>query len=384
LRRGAAAAADAGKIGESGMIAESALMAEVEYGIASASTDRRGEMARQLTDLFLDRGDEFSADDLSVFDEVIVRLVAAIEVAARALLAKRLAPLRNSPPQAIRALAFDDAIEVAGPVLAQSLRLDDRTLIEIARSKGQEHLFAISQRSSLSEAVTDVLVEVGDRDVVLSTVDNYGATLSDLGFSLLVSRAESDDTLAEFVGSRPEIPAHLLTTLVAKASTVVRSKLEAAHPRAKAEVRRAVAEAAMSVEAQTLAAEPDYAAALISVENLRRSGRLGEQALSAFAKAGAYAETIAALAAMAAVPLSFIQQCMGRDPSETLMVVAKALELSRTTVEHILSLRAGKGFIVRHDIAQRLARFERLQASTAEEILQVYRSRAQTKTTFSA
>jgi uncharacterized protein (DUF2336 family) len=360
------------------MTAELAFIMEVDSAIANASARRRGEMLRKVTDLFVREPEVFTGEDLlSIFDDVIIRLAAEIEQSARALLAKRLAPIRNSPPQIIRVLAFDDAIEVAGPVLAQAARLDDRTLVEIARTKGQRHMLAISQRGSLSESVTDVLVELGDREVLLNTVDNYGATLSDLGFLLLVRRSEGDDMLAEVVGSRPEIPSHLLVALVAKASQAVRAKLEASHPRATAEVRRAVAEAAGRVEARVASTSFDYTAALTSIVNLQQSGRLDEGALAAFAKSGAYAEITAALAVMSDLPLQFVERAMTRDRSETLVVLAKAIGLSWSTVNEILLLRAKKGFLAPGEIVPRLARFERLQSATAQEIIRLHRTRAQ-------
>jgi uncharacterized protein (DUF2336 family) len=239
---------------------------------------------------------------------------------------------------------------------------------------------AISRRGSLSEAVTDVLVAFGDREVVLDTVDNYGASFSDQGFSVLVRRSEGDDMLAEFVGSRPEIPSHLLSTLVAKASETVRIKLEAAHPRARTEVRLAVAEASGRLDERLLCASHDYAAALASVEALQQSGLLNERALAAFAKDGAYLETTAALATMCDLPLQFVELSMARDPSETLLVLAKSLDLSRSTVNEMLLLRAKKGLISRGEIAPRLSRFERLKSATAQEIVRVLRVRAQANT----
>jgi uncharacterized protein (DUF2336 family) len=362
------------------MTAELSFMKDVENAIAGASTNRRGEMARKVTDLFVSRSDEFSAEDLSVFDDVIVRLTAEIEEHALALLSRRLAPIRNAPPRIIRLLALDDDIEVAGPVLAQSAQLTDQALIEIAKTKGQAHMLAIAQRGSLSEAVTDVLVELGDREVVLNAVDNYGANFSDHGFTVLVSRSEGDDLLAELVGSRPEIPSPLLTALVAKASLAVRAKLEASHPRAKAAVHRAVAEAASRIEAQVASTALDYTAAMKAVESLRQSGQLNESALASFAKTGAYPETIATLATMSNLPLQYVEQAMGRDRSEALMVIAKAVNLSWATAQEILLLRAEKGVISRSEIVQRLARFERLQSATAQEIVRVLRSRTQAKT----
>jgi uncharacterized protein (DUF2336 family) len=99
-------------------------------------------------------------------------LIDHIETSAKTLLSNRLAPIDTAPPLTIRALAFDDVIEVAGPVLSQSARLDDKTLIENARSKSQAHLMAISTRKVLSGAVTDVLVQRGNDEVVQSTVNN--------------------------------------------------------------------------------------------------------------------------------------------------------------------------------------------------------------------
>jgi uncharacterized protein (DUF2336 family) len=81
----------------------------------------------------------------------------------------RLAPIANAPPRTIHKLAFDDEIEVAGPVLSQSERLTEAALIESAKLKGQDHMLAISRRRTLGEAVTDILIERGDQQVLLST-----------------------------------------------------------------------------------------------------------------------------------------------------------------------------------------------------------------------
>ena len=132
----------------------------------------------------------------------------------------------------IHMLAFDDDIEVASPVLAQSPRLDDRDLVIAGRNKSQQHLFAIAHRPSLSETVTDVLVERGDRDVVHSVVRNVGARFSDAGFRILVKRSADDDALATEVGLRSDIPRRHFLVLLDKASSAVRQRLVAENPQA--------------------------------------------------------------------------------------------------------------------------------------------------------
>jgi len=113
------------------------------------------------TDLLI--AGRYTEDEIWVFDEIIGRLEQEIEVAARTQLAKRLARADNAPLRVIKKLAFDDSIDVAGPVLQQSERLDTRALIATARSKSQLHLLAISRRKSIIEDVTDELVTRGNR-----------------------------------------------------------------------------------------------------------------------------------------------------------------------------------------------------------------------------
>jgi uncharacterized protein (DUF2336 family) len=131
------------------------------------------------------------------------------------------------PSNIVCKLAFDDAIEVAAPVLRHSERLGVEDLVANAKSKSQAHLLAISQRKSLHEDVTDVLVSRGDRDVVHSVAKNPGAKFSDSGFWRLVRRSEDDVVLMLEVGGRRDIPRHHFQKLIAKASDEARARLAA-------------------------------------------------------------------------------------------------------------------------------------------------------------
>jgi uncharacterized protein (DUF2336 family) len=355
------------------MTPELTLLNQVEDAIANGSPSRRDKMLRRITDLFLVRAAVLNDQEIALFDDVLIRLTVEIELAARALLAVRLAPIRNAPPNIIRKLAFEDEIEVAGPVLSQSERLDDSTLVENAKQKGRDHLLAISRRRALSESITDVLVERGDRQVVLSTVENRGARFSNTGFAMLVGRSDGDDTLAERVGSRPEIPPALFMRLLAKASHAVRIKLEAAHPQAKREVRQVVAEVAAYIRADAL--HPPHQAAGPPLEPRHKLKAVTESELAAIASAGRLEDVAAALAWMCNLPLAFVEQAMKQDRAETLLILAKAVELSWSTVKAILSARASRRLSPPGEIAQCLARFERLSRETAEEIIQFYRRR---------
>ena len=121
------------------MIARSAssaesLLDELQATLTHGTVARRVEALRRVTDLFLGGAVDYSDEQVALFDDVFKCLIDHMEVSARALLANRLARIDNAPRETIRTLAFDDVIEVAGPVLSNSPSLNDDMLIEAARS----------------------------------------------------------------------------------------------------------------------------------------------------------------------------------------------------------------------------------------------------------
>src|ERR1700759_787819 len=201
-------------MGSKSAAAPESLLDELQNTLAHGTVARRVETLRRVTDLFINGAVDYSDEQVELFDDVFQCLMHHIETSAKALLSNRLAPVDRAPPLTIRALAFDDLIEVAAPVLSKSERLDDDALIETARNKSQAHLMAISTRKVLSGAVTDVLVLRGNDEVIHSTVNNPGAEFSERGFTRLVNRAESNDSLTTCVGLRPTIPRHLYLKLI--------------------------------------------------------------------------------------------------------------------------------------------------------------------------
>jgi uncharacterized protein (DUF2336 family) len=349
------------------------LLDELQATLAHGTVARRVETLRRVTDLFINGAVDYSDDQIALFDDVFQCLLVHIEVSAKALLSNRLAPIDTAPPQTIRTLAFDDIIEVAGPVLSQSMRLDDPTLIETARTKSQAHLLAISTRKVLSDAVTDVLVLRGNDEVVHSTVNNPGAEFSERGFTRLVTRAESDDDLATCVGLRPALPRYLYLKLLAKASETVRQRLEAANPMQAGEVPIAVREATRRARSAKSAITQQTAIAHALVKSLFEDGRLDEHQLTQFAEAGKFDEANAAVAALANVPVVIAESMMVESRAEGVMILAKVAGLSWSTVKTIINMRDELGGGEPTDINACKDTYERLRPSTAQQVLRFHR-----------
>jgi len=349
------------------------LLDELQTTLAHGTVARRVETLRRVTDLFINGVVDFSDEQIGLFDDVFQCLIQHIETSAKALLANRLAPIDSAPPRTIRALAFDDLIEVAAPVLSQSERLDDATLIETARHKSQAHLRAISVRRVLSDAVTDVLVLRGNDEVVQSTVNNPGAEFSESGFTRLISRAEGDDDLASCLGMRPTLPRHLYLTLLAKASATVRQRLEAANPQQAADVPAAVQEATRRARSAPSAITHETANAHALVKSLYEDGRLDEHQVASFATAGKFDEANAAIAVLARVSVSVAENMMVETRAEGVMILAKVSAMSWSTVNAIINMRDDLLGLEPADLQACKATYERLRPSTAQQVLRFHR-----------
>src|SRR5215468_1835144 len=221
---------------------------DLDEAILRGTAESRERALWHATDLLI--AGSYSEDEVLTFGKVIGRLAEEIEVAARAQLSERLARFDGAPVGVIHKLAFDDAIEVARPVLERSVQLDDATLIAAARSKSQSHLLAISRRKSIDETVTDVLVARGNRAVVNSVAGNAGARLSGSSLLHMVKRAEGDSILAEQLGLRKDVPRQLFQQLIAKASDDVRRRLERERPEMVDEIGASVVDVAGELQSK--------------------------------------------------------------------------------------------------------------------------------------
>src|SRR5579859_7569202 len=160
---------------------------EVEAALSSASETKRLAAVKRVTDLFLTSAGSFTAEQVDLFDNVLDRLIKTIELRAiadvsakiaLAELSEQLAPVSQAPPSVIRRLANHDEIAIAGPVLRDSARLSADDLVELARSKSEQHLLAIAGRWWLKEVVTDVLLARDYPSVSRRIVNNPGARVS--------------------------------------------------------------------------------------------------------------------------------------------------------------------------------------------------------------
>jgi len=306
--------------------------------LCNRTVGERSRVVRQVADLFLTHSNNCSADQVDLFDSVIMKMVGHIDQAVRVYLAERLAVIDNAPREVIKTLASDDAITVAGPVLTQSPALDEEFLVDSARTRSQEHLVAISLRKVVGQRVTDVLMDRGNDQVVLTLAQNNGAELSERGYSAMVERARDNWQLAQAVWYRPDIPRPHLVALFEKASEAVRHQFETESDRKIDAIAAAVRLARQQLEEASQEQSSAYADARQHIAKLKETGGLSEAHILSFARQGQFEEVVVAVAELGELPAIDTERMILDESHDRLFVVAKAIGLSWTCVRQILLL----------------------------------------------
>lgn len=351
------------------------LLSEIQNGELSKSPKRQVGALVQITDLFVAGSGNYSQDQIDLFDKVFNALVRIIELKTRIKLAQRVAISSDAPVPLVRALAFDDDIAVAGPILTQSSVLCDADIMLGARTQSQGHLFAIAQRPFLSEAITDILIERGEGNVVRAVVNNSGARISEHGFSDLVLKAGDDSELALHVGLRRDIPRHHVVKLLEIVSAEVRSKIVAAAPQLSGLVHDAVTEVIDEINDEVRNASSNHAKARIKVRRLKYWRELGEAKVHAAARAQDFEQAALALSILARCPIEVAERAVLLDNPGAVQIVAKAAACSWPTVRSLLTMRAADRRMSKMDIDLAEENYKQLDVRTAKRVLKFYESR---------
>jgi uncharacterized protein (DUF2336 family) len=351
----------------------SSFLRDLDEAVSRGTPESRKRALWHTTDLMITGG--YSDDEIWTFGEVIGRLADEIEVAARVQLSKRLARFDQAPINIIHRLAFDDEIEVAGPILRESEQLEPYALVANVCTKGQSHMLAIAQRNSIDQEVTDVLVTRGNQDVVKSVATNNGARFSEFGFLHMIQRAEGDSILAEQLGLRKDIPRHIFQQLIAKASDDVKKRLADERPDMTDQIQSSVSDVAGELQSKFGPVSRSHFVAKRVVATQHRQGNLNERSIALYATSHKLDEVTIGLSLLCALPGDVIERALFDKNREMLLILAKALDFSWPTIMALLFLGAKDHRITAKDLKDLESEFGRLNVATSRSVLQFYQSR---------
>lgn len=347
------------------------LIQELQDAISNESAERRIVTLRKVTDLFLRYGSLLTAEQIIIFDNILLGFIQDSEVEALIVLARKLATVSFAPLAVMRRLAIHCDARVATPILTSSKKLSNDDLLEVATTRGQGHLMAIAGRYALDTVLSDAMIELGDGEVRRRVAANPGASFTRGGFARLVAASKGDPLLAEKVGLRADLPAKQLRDLLDNTTSAIHTRLANKAPmQLRAEIQKHVDD--ISRQTKREAERPrNLRAAVDLVKQLEERRELTENKLAEFAVDRQYEVIVAMLAAMTSSPIALIEPLMRVHRHDGLITACRAADLSWETTEAVILSRLMSASDA--DLGQLHRKYEEMSFSSAKRALLIWR-----------
>ena len=260
------------------------------------SSDKRRELLRNVTDMFLADPAGLTGANCAAFDEIVGAVVSDLTTEVRSELSRTLSESPLPLGQTARQLAMDD-IEVARPMLERSAALTESDLLEVVATKSQDHMLAMTKRQSIGERISEALVARGEDTVVASLLSNNGAKIDRATYEKVAERAQTSTILQAPFVRRQSVPLDLLNDVYASVTTELRHEILKRYENVSPQELDAALERSKNRLAKVYGAlPPDFDAAQRHLRKLEREGQLKPALLVRLMREGAESRTLFLLA----------------------------------------------------------------------------------------
>ena len=243
---------------------------DVSKLMSDPSADNRAKTAAKVAGDF-DSG-ALSDSERQIAEEIFRFMVKDAEVRVREALAQNLKESPDLPHDVALSLA-QDVDQVALPILQFSDVLTDDDLIEIIQSQSEDKQTAIAGRSSVSDSVSEALVDTGNEKAITSLLSNEGADISENSLKKVVDDFGEREQIQNAMVHRPKLPVSVAEKLVTVVSEKLAGELIARHDLPENAVTDLVLQtrerAIISLSTDSDAGDVD-----ILVQQLHKNGRL--------------------------------------------------------------------------------------------------------------
>lgn len=243
---------------------------DVSKLLSDPSADNRAKTAAKVAGDF-DSG-ALSDSERQIAEEIFRFMVKDAEVRVREALAQNLKESPDLPHDVALSLA-QDVDQVALPILQFSDVLTDDDLIEIIQSQSEDKQTAIAGRSSVSDSVSEALVDTGNEKAITSLLSNEGADISEHSLKKVVDDYGEREQIQDAMVHRPKLPVSVAEKLVTVVSEKLAGELIARHDLPE----NAVTDLVLQTRERaiiSLSTDSDTGDVDILVQQLHKNGRL--------------------------------------------------------------------------------------------------------------
>ncbi|MGH6945847.1 MAG: DUF2336 domain-containing protein [Kiloniellales bacterium] len=341
-----------------------------------SSVQARHALTLSVSDLFDDETRVLSERERALMSDILGKLIRDCEHEVRQQLSARLAKRGDAPHDVVLALA-NDTIEVARPILLQSEVLRDEELIEIVRHRTTEHQLAIAMRRTVSEPVSEALVETNSIDVIKTLLHNSNAKISEATLAYLTEESQRVDSYQEPLLNRAELPPALAERMYAWVSAALRQHIIKnfdVHPTALDDDLEAIVKSA--APAGTSGTKEPEAAAVLA-RHLGAQGSITPQLLIQVLRQGEIHLFEALFQEISGLKPPRLQRVIYESGGNGLAIACRALEIPKPTFATIFLLsrrgRPGNQTVDPRELSRALAAFDRINPKNAMHVVRNWR-----------
>lgn len=338
------------------------------------SSSARTNLVNALTDLFLAANDD-DVDQVSLmFGDIVMKVLGRLEDEARLTLAKRVGGHQSAPHDLMVELAQDTG-DIARPVLENSPVLECDDLVRVAQSASMVHLDAIAGRESVSEAVTDVLVDRGDDAVLTKVAENKGAHFGATAFNRLVEKARAVPGIQAALIERKDLPDDAARQLVPFLSEQLKERVKelgADNTLVQVMAERAAAE--VTARARRLQESREQSNQVI--RDVQSQKLKIDDAVQQFARSDRAAELGILLAKVSGLPSAAVSKLIYGKSDKALIIICKANGVSGIAFKDILTMRAKQLRLGGLELNAAIQRYAGMSFSSAKHSLDAIRASA--------
>jgi hypothetical protein len=338
------------------------------------STEKRREVLQHVSQLFSEGAESFSAREKVLFGEILVRLLDQVPIDDRIALSNKIARVNETPRDVALKLA-NDVVEVAAPVLEFSSVLTNQDLADVAASKGQGHLMALSRRSYLPEVVTEIIVERGEDKVLTSLARNAGAQFSQSGFTEFARKTYDTLGLGEVLANRTDLPNYVADMIMPLLSDESRKRLSYLLDRDQGQVQTLLQSTQAHVENSMKYLRRERVQVRLLVADIREGKRGLSDALAQLVREKRVADIAHVVGEFADIPISQVANAFHKTDASAFAAACKVAGVENDAYEQLSLFRCEKLKLPATSAKRFLGEYEAIDKATAERAIRFHKVR---------
>ncbi len=354
------------------MVVGAEILDELQILSETKSSENRRQLLHRITDLFEITSEDQDNDHREAFDNIMDRLAFELESSVRSEFSDRLADMPNPPTGLTHKLALDE-IEVARPLLQRSKYLSDDFLVQVAETRGDEYLQAISDREEIASKVTDVLVNRGSEDVLMKVSANKGASFSRSGFEKLSKEASKNETLNQKLYERDDTPADIIKIVKERVAEKIQAEArEQGIEISDEEINQTVDDKSSDIDINNTELNVFFQ----EIDSLHKRKQLDERMIDHYIQTKRTEETIYALSLLTNLEQATVRHCILNAELPALSVMCKANKFRRSTFAGLLQMRESQNSqMANSELLDAIRRYENLDVSSAQRVMRFLKVR---------